>query len=96
MGKVKFKPKSNLGKWSIGLFIVSPILFYISINVPPLIEDPLTSGGIIYGSAFVCGIIGILRKKDYSVLVILSSVTGLFILLFVLQQAFFPNLIDFK
>ncbi|WP_340114257.1 hypothetical protein [Maribellus mangrovi] len=96
MGKVKFKPKSYIGKWSLGLIILSPLLFYISINVPPLLEDPLTSGGIIYGSAFFCGIIGILRKKDYSVLVILSTLIGFFILLFVLQQALFPSLIDFK
>ncbi len=27
--KIKFAPKSNLGKWSIGLIIILPILFYI-------------------------------------------------------------------
>mgnify|MGYP000091145309 CR=1 FL=1 len=64
MGKIKFKPKSNLGKWSIGLIIVSPILFYLSLI---LLKDPLMIGGIIYGSTFFCGIIGIVRKKDYSV-----------------------------
>lgn len=95
MGKVKFKPKSSLGKWSLGIIIVSPILFYLVLNYL-LLEDPLTTGGIIYGSAFLFGIIGILRKKDYSVFVFLSTLIGLFILLFVLQQVLFPGLIDMK
>ncbi len=93
MAKVKFKPKSYLGWLSIGLIILMPIYFYIISNV---ISDLVLYGGIIYGiAAFFCGIIGITRKKDYSVFVFLSTMIGLFILLYFLQQALFPNLIDF-
>jgi len=93
MAKVKFKPKSYLGKLSIGLIILLPIYFYIISNV---ISDLVLYGGIIYGiAAFFCGIIGITRKKDYSVFVFLSTMIGLFILLYFLQQALFPSLIDF-
>ena len=93
MAKVKFKPKSYLGKLSIGLIILLPIYFYIISNV---ISDLVLYGGIISGiAAFFCGIIGIIRKKDYSVFVFLSTMIGLFILLYFLQQTLFPSLIDF-
>jgi hypothetical protein len=91
MGKVKFKPKSSLGKWSIGIIILSPLVFYLSLI---LFEEPLASAGIIYGGAFICGIIGIVLKRDYSIWVFLSTLIGLFILLFVLQQLLFPGLIN--
>ena len=94
MAKVKFKPKSFLGKLSIGIIILMPIYFYIISNV---ISDLVLYGGIIYGiAAFFCGIIGITRKKDYSVFVFLSTMIGLIILLYFLQQALFPSLIDFS
>ena len=94
MAKVKFKPKSFLGKLSIGIIILMPIYFYILSNV---ISDLILEGGIIYGiAAFFCGIIGIIRKKDYSVFVFLSTMIGLFILLYFLQETLFPGLIDFK
>jgi len=93
MGKVKFKPKSRLSKWSIGLIILSPLLFYLSLI---LFKEPLATAGIIYGSAFICGIIGIVLKRDYSIWVYLSTLIGLFILLFVLQQVLFPGLINLK
>lgn len=91
MGKVKFKPRSSLGKYSLGIIILSPLLFYVSLM---LIKEPLILGGTIYGGAFICGILGIVWKKDYSVLVFLSTLLGLLILLFVLQQELFPGLIN--
>ena len=71
-----------------------PIYFYILTKVT---TDLILEGGIIYGiAAFFCGIIGIIRKKDYSVFVLLSTLIGLFILLYFLQVTLFPGLIDFK
>jgi len=32
MKKINFAPKSNLGKWSIGLIIMVPILFYLGMS----------------------------------------------------------------
>ena len=94
MAKVKLIPKSLLGKLSIGIIILMPIYFYILSHV---ISDLILEGGIIYGiAAFFCGIIGVIRKKDYSVFVFLSTLIGLVILLYFLQQALFPSLIDFS
>ena len=94
MAKVKLIPKSLLGKLSIGIIILMPLYFYILSNVK---SDLILEGGIIYGiAAFFCGIIGVIRKKDYSVFVFLSTLIGLVILLYFLQQALFPSLIDFS
>jgi hypothetical protein len=91
MGKIKFKPKSSLGKWSLGIIIFSPLVFYVSLK---LLKEPLIIGGTIYGSAFICGILAIIWKKDYAVWVFISTSIGLLILLFVLQQMMFPSLIN--
>ena len=92
MAKVKLIPKSLPGKLSIGIIILMPLYFYILSRV---LSHLVLEGGIIYGiAAFFCGIIGIIRKKDYSLIVFLSTAIGLFILLYFLQQAFFPGLID--
>jgi len=91
MGKIKFRPKSSLGKWSLGIIILSPLLFYLSLL---LIKEPLYIGGTIYGSAFICGLLALIWKKDYSVWVFLSTLIGLLILLFVLQQELFPSLVN--
>jgi hypothetical protein len=91
MGKIKIKPKSKLGKWSIGIILLSPILILLVDKVPQLRGDLLDLAGIVYGCAFFCGIIGIVRKKDYSVLVFIFTLIGLFVLLFYLKVLLFPT-----
>jgi len=108
--KINFAPKSNLGKWSVGLIIIAPILFYIGMSfvdfyesVPAgktIFQDIITRPGIALSmllgfafgiAAFFCGIIGIIRKKDYSVFVFISTVLGFFILLWVIAEIVFPH-----
>lgn len=91
MGKIKLKPKSKLGKWSIGIILLSPILILLVDKVPQLRGDLLDLAGIVYGSAFFCGIIGIVRKKDYSVLVFLFTLIGLSVFLFYLKVVLLPD-----
>ena len=96
MAKVKFAPDSLLGKLSLVLIVNESI----QPGEPPhprLIVDLLDTGGFISGSAaFFCGLIGILRKKDYSILVFITTILGLIVLLYFLQISFFPGLIDYK
>ena len=108
MIKINFAPKSNLGKWSIGLIVIVPIFLYIgmsSVNfygsvpagntilhdiiVRPGIALPMLAGFISGIAAFFTGIIGIIRKKDYSLLVFLSTAMGFFVLLWCLTQFLF-------
>jgi len=108
--KIALVPKSNLGKWSVGLIIVMSVLFYIgmsSVNfykfvqagktIPrdiigrPLVALPML-GGFIFGiSSFFCGIIGIIKKRDYSILIFASTIIGFFVLLLVFGEILFPH-----
>jgi len=108
MIKINFAPKSNLGKWSIGLIVIVPILLYIGMSfvsfydsIPagktilhdiifrPGIALPMLLGFISGIAAFFTGIISIIRKKDYSILVFLSTLMGFFVLLWCLTQFLF-------
>jgi len=108
MIKINFAPKSNLGKWSIGLIVIVPILLYIGMSivnfygavpagntilqdiiVRPGIALPMLAGFISGITAFFTGIISIIRKKDYSIFVFLSTAIGFFVLLWCLVQFLF-------
>jgi len=110
MMRINFLPKSNLGKLSIGLIVMVPILLYIGISfvdfyesVPtgktipndivarPGVALPMLAGFISGIAAFICGIISIIRKKDYSVFVFISTVLGFFVLLWVFAEILFPH-----
>jgi len=107
--KINFAPKSNLGKLSIILIVVVPILFYIGMSLVSFYEsvpagktipqDIIARPGIALSmlagfvsgiSAFFCGIIGILKKKDYSILIFISTILGFFVLLWVFAEILFP------
>jgi len=108
MIKINFAPKSNLGKWSIGLIIIVPILLYIGMSFVSFYETipagetilhdiivrpgtalPMLAGFISGIAAFFTGIIGIIRKKDHSIFVFLSTTMGFFVLLWCLAQFLF-------
>jgi hypothetical protein len=97
--KIHFIPRTSLGKWTTWLIIVTILLFItfqvlvasgqrgadtffsnLALSVPMLIA------GISGISAFFTGIIGIIKSKDGSVLVFVSTVLGFLILLFVLGE----------
>ena len=108
--KINFAPKSRLGKWSVGLIVIVPILFYIGMSfvsfyesVPagktiphdivarPGVALPMLAGFVSGIAAFFCGIIGITKKKDHSVLVFISTMLGFFVLLWILAEFLFPH-----
>jgi len=108
--KINFTPKSYLGKLSIGLIIMVPILFYIGMSfvsfyesVPAgktiphdIIARPGVAlsmlAGFFFGIfAFFCGIIGIIKKKDYSIWVFISTIMGFLVLLWVFAEILFPH-----
>ena len=94
-----FKPKSIPGGWSLGsgaAFLLLLLTFHLLVasgqqggdtffsnlwlTVPALLA---AVSGI---SAFFTGIIGVVKSKERSVPVFLSTVLGLFVLLFVLGE----------
>ena len=61
------------------------------IVVRPGVALPMLAGFVSGIAAFFCGIIGITRKKDYSVLVFISTMMGFFVLLWILAEILFPH-----
>jgi len=110
MKKIKFLPKTFLGKWSVVLIIAMPIFFYIGMSfvdfyesipagktiphdimVRPGVALPMLAGLVCGVAAFFTGIIGIIRKKDHSVLVFLSTAMGFLMVLWCLAEVLFPH-----
>ena len=97
--RVNLVPKTNLGKWSVGLIIAFFAflgLFQIllvsgqrggdTFFSNPLLILPLLIAGICGVAAFFTGIIGIAKRGERSVLVFLATLIGLFVLLFMLGE----------
>lgn len=97
-------PKTLLGKWSVKLIIVFFLflaVFYLMVTsgqrggdlffsnlwltVPMLIA---AASGI---AAFITGIVSIIKNRERSILVFISTALGLFILLFVSAEILFPH-----
>jgi len=52
---------------------------------------PMLTGFVCGIAAFLTGIIGITKKKDYSIFVVLSTVAGFLVLLWCLAEIIFPH-----
>ena len=57
----------------------------------PGIALPMLAGFVSGIAAFFTGIIGIIRKKDHSVFIFLSTAMGFLILLWCLAEVLFPH-----
>lgn len=89
-------PKTKAGKWSVGLIITFLLLFATS-QLPaasgqrgPVLDLVLVvaviTAGISGVAAFFTGLISIIKSKERSFLVFITTVIGLFVLIFVLGQ----------
>lgn len=61
------------------------------IMVRPGIALPMLAGFVCGIIAFFTGIIGIIKRKDYSVLIFLSTTAGFLVLLWCLAEVLFPH-----
>ena len=57
----------------------------------PGVALPMLAGFVCGIAAFFTGIMGIVKKKDYSIIVFLSSAMGFFILLWCFAEVLFPH-----
>ncbi len=97
-------PKTALGKWSAAL-ILAFIVFLISFQLIAasgqrggetffsnlVLAVPMLIAGISGVSAFVTGLIGVIRSRERSIIVYLATVIGLLVLLFGLAEIIFPH-----
>ncbi len=61
------------------------------IIVRPGVALPMLTGFISGIAAFFTGIVGTIKKNDYSILIFLSTVIGFFVLLWCLAEILFPH-----
>jgi len=94
---MRLKPKTKLGKWSVGLnifFLIVIIASIILVKVLGILSfddiwwDITVNVFLAPIVAFILGIMAI-RKKDNSVLVYSSVVVGLLAILFILLHSLF-------
>ncbi len=102
--RTSIPPKTRLGKWSIWLIIVFIVLFILfqllvasgqsggdTFFSNLLLSVPMLIAGISGISAFFTGIVSIIKGKERSVLVFISTTVGFFILFFVLGEFLVPH-----
>jgi hypothetical protein len=85
-----FIPKTALGKWSVGLivtFFLSLVVFHFCLrdsDAEKLIALSITAVAGV--GAFFTGIIGVIKSKEGAFPVLLSTVTGFIVLMFILPS----------
>jgi len=96
---MEIKPKTSLGKWSVGLNIFFLIVIIISIILVKVlgildfgdhwwdITVPISFSSSII--AFILGIIALTKKKEHSLLVYLSILIGILTILFIFLHSLF-------
>ena len=97
-------PRTTLGKWSTALivaFIVLLVSFQLLVASGQrggetffsalVLAVPILIGGICGVSAFVIGLIGVIRSRERSVTVYLAVTIGLLVLLWGLAEIIFPH-----
>ena len=104
-------PKTNSGKWSVGLILAMFVLFFIGMSLTNTLYESVPAGGTILAdigarpvlalsmlagfgagiSAFVTGLIAIIRQKERTILVFVSTLVGAALLLFLIAEIIFPH-----
>jgi len=109
--RLNFIPKTTLGRWSVGLIIATPVLFFIGQSLLNLLYESVPAGntiledivgrpalalsmlaGMISGiSAFITGLMAIVRQKECALLVYIATIIGGLLILFLLGEFLFPH-----
>lgn len=102
--KLNFSPQTYLGKWSaklIAIFTLFITTFYGIVALgyrggdtffsQPALTIPILIAAICGVTAFLTGLLSIVKNKERSSLVILSTLIGLFVLIFILGEILTPH-----
>ena len=102
--KIHFLPKTKPGRWSIWLilgFILFYAVFFVFVAAGQRGGDtffsnlyltvPVVIAALSGISAFFVGIIGVIKDRERSILVYLTTLFGFCILLFCLAEIVFPH-----
>ena len=104
-------PKTISGKWSLGLIVAMPILFFIGSSFTNTLYKSVSAGSTILKdivgrpalaltmlagmaagiSAFIVGLIAIIRQKERALLVYVATLIGMLLILFLMGEILFPH-----
>lgn len=107
----RIAPETTPGKWSVGLVVAMPILFFIGTSLANSLYRSVPSGNTIFAdiaarpaltlsmlagmaagiSAFIAGLLAIIRQKENALLVYLSLAIGALLILFLGGEFLFPH-----
>ena len=109
--RISILPKTTLGRWSLGLIVAMPVLFFVGMSFTSLLYKSVPAGGTIlkdFGvrpaleltmlagmvsgiSAFIIGLIAIIRQKERALLVFGATLIGALLILFLLGEVLSPH-----
>ena len=97
-------PKTKLGKLSVGLlggFVILLVIFFLLIASGQrggatffsnlYLAVPFILAGICGVISFVCGMVAIVKTKEHSVLVYISTFIGFFVTLYLFAEIAYPH-----
>jgi hypothetical protein len=104
-------PKTLLGKWSIGMVVAMPLLFWIGSSFTNSLYESTSAGNTILEdianrptlavtvlagpvcgiSAFITGLIALIKQKDRAPLVFVATAVGALLVLFLVGEVLFPH-----
>ena len=104
-------PKTISGKWSLGLIVAMPILFFIGTSFTNTLYKSVSAGSTILKdivgrpalaltmlagmaagiSAFIVGLIAIIRQKERALLAYVATLIGMLLILFLIGEILFPH-----
>lgn len=98
-----FLPKTFIGKWSIGLFMISFLLTIVA-SIISIVQEPVVnetfynrlavnlsmiSSLVAVVGAFVFGLVSIIKSKERSLMVYIVSFLGFMTLIFLIGELIF-------
>ena len=109
--KGELVPKTNSGKWSLGLLLAMFVLFLIGTYLPGILYESVPAGDTVLDdivnrpalalsmlaavcagvSAFVTGLVAIIKRKERAVLIYGSALIGAAVTFFVIAMLLFPD-----
>ena len=109
--RLSFIPKTTLGRWSVGLIVAMPVLFFIGQSLLNLLYKSVPAGntilediaerpalaltmlaGMVSGiSAFIAGLIAMVKQKERALLVYAAIIIGALLIIFLLGEILFPH-----
>ncbi|MFN2144195.1 MAG: hypothetical protein ACK2T7_02530 [Anaerolineales bacterium] len=104
-------PRTNLGKWSVGLILAMFLLLYIGMNLTMGMYESVKAGATIWAdiaqrpalslsmlagfgagtAAFITGLVAIIKQKERTLLVYISTLVGAGMVLFLIAEVVFPH-----